>query len=136
MAEQAELAAVSLDGFAPSFGVCEYTWGPYVMHNGVYWKPERYHVEFLAWYYHDYMGTHAYVQVWDYSQQNHPDQRWQYMLLLHKPIRTLDDDGCVVNTAWGWTIRSEYEGCTDYAQVGADIDLWIKAPSTLRFILE
>ena len=95
----------------------------------------------LSWHYHDYLGTHAYVQVWDYRQQQHPDQRWQYMLLLHRPTRVVDPAGVTVGSEWAWTIRCEYEAREDHrgpshAKVGADIDVWLEAPEVLRFIVE
>jgi hypothetical protein len=137
-----ELPPINLDGFEPSFGCAEYEWGaPVPLSSGDPWQDHQYHVEFLSWHYHDYLGTHAYVQVWDYAQQDDPDQRWQMMLLLHRPSRHVDVDDCIVGGTWAWTIRIEYEepwseGGPSHAQVGADIDLWLEAPEILRFIVE
>ena len=136
-----ELPPINLASFEPSFGCCEYEWGAPVPHGNVHWKDHQYHVECLAWHYHDYLGTHLYVQVWDYAQQDDPDQRWQYMLLLHRPTRHVDADGDIIGGTWDWTIRTEYEAREDHrgpshAQVGADIDLWLEAPDFLRFIVE
>jgi hypothetical protein len=143
-----ELPVINLDGFDPKFGEAEYSWGPAVTAKGGlvadtewHWQDHQYHVEFLSWHYHDYLGTHAYVQVWDYAQQDDPDQRWQYMLLLHRPTRHTNDDGAIVNSTWAWTIRMEYEPLAEqrapsHAQVGADIDVWLQAPDFLRFIVE
>lgn len=145
-----ELPPIDLTEFDPPFGCSEYEWGPPVplpdypespLPPGGLWQDHAFHVEILSWHYHDYMGTHAYVQVWDYRQQLDPDQRWQMMLLLHCPKRTLDEDGCIIGTDWRWVIRKEYEqpwsqGGPRHAEVGADIDTWIAAPDELRFILE
>ena|SRR6478752_1907071 len=137
-----ELPAIDLSGFHAPYGCSEYEWGCAAEYppnpNGLkgVWKEHRYHVEILSWHYHDYMGTHAFVQVWDYAQQNDPDQRWQYMLLLNRPIRQYDADGSIIGSDWGWVIQCEYEGYPTHAQVGADIDLWEAAPESLRFILE
>jgi hypothetical protein len=135
-----ELSAVSLDGFEPSWGDCEVHWGPAVDYNGAHWKDYQYHAEVLARFDHDYLGTHLFVQVWDYAQQDDPDQRWQYMLLLHRPERIVED-GAIVHTDWAWCIRVEYEepwteGGPSYAKVGEDVDIWLRAPEYLRFIIE
>jgi hypothetical protein len=136
-----ELPTINLDGFEPSFGVSEYEWGAPVPHGNVYWQDHQYHVEFLSWHYHDYLGTHAFVQVWDYAQQGDPDQRWQMMLLLHRPTRHINADGDIIGGTWAWTIRIEYDepwsqGGPSHTAVGADIDLWLEAPEILRFIVE
>lgn len=136
-----ELAPIDLAGFAPPFGCSEYAWGPSVNHEDAHWKDHAYHVEVLGWFYHDYLGTHLFVQVWDYTQQDHPDQRWQFMLLLHRPSRLTNTDDQIVKSEWAWTIRKEYPHHDDmrppsYAEVGADVDLWLEAPEILRFIIE
>jgi hypothetical protein len=136
-----ELPAINLDGFEPPFGCFEYTWGPPVDHDGTHWQDHQYHAEVLAWYYHDYLGTHAFIQVWDYAQQSDPDQRWQYLLVLHRPGRHVNSEGVIVHTEWAWTIRNEYEdlwidGGPGHAKVAADVDLWLKTPEYLRFVLE
>lgn len=136
-----ELPPVSLDDFAPPWGASEYAWGAPVTHDGAYWQDHQYYVEILGWFYHDYLGTHLFVQVWDYAQQDDPDQRWQYMLLLHRPTRRTDGGGLIVDTGWEWTIRCEYEGREDhlgpsFVEVGRDVDLWLEAPDVLRFIIE
>lgn len=126
-----DLPSIDLTGFEPPFALGEYEWGPAVTHDGAAWKDHAFHVETLALFDHDYLGTHMFVQVWDYRQQEDPEQRWQHMLLLHHPGEA----------GWGWTIRREYEAREDhrapsYADVGADVDLWLGAPEYLRFILE
>lgn len=137
-----DLPPINLTGFDPEFGAAEYEWGdPVLTADGWYWKPCQYHVEILSWNYHDYLGTHLFVQVWDYAQQDDPEQRWQYMLLLHRPTRHTDAEGVIVGGEWAWTIRVEYEGREDhggpsFAQVGSDIDVWLEAPEILRFIVE
>jgi len=135
-----ELPAIDVTDFAPPFGCGEYEWGPPADHDGCAWKEHQYHVEVLSWHYHDYMGTHAYVQVWDYAQQDDPGQRWQYMLLLHRPIREYDADGAITGGTWSWVIQCEYEVVDhrppSHATVGADVDRWVTAPDFLKFILE
>lgn len=80
--------------------------------------------------------------MWDYRQQLDPDQRWQYMLLLHRPIHWTNPEGEIARTEWSWVIRKEYESdwserrWPTHAEVGADIDAWVTAPDELRFILE
>ena len=136
-----ELPPIDLADFDPTFGVSEYEWGPAVPYNGAPWHDHQYHVEFLSWHYHDYLGTHAFVQVWDYAQQGDPDQRWQMMLLLHRPTRHINAYGDIVGGEWHWTIRKEYEtpwsqGGPSHTEVGGDIDLWLEAPEHLRFVIE
>jgi hypothetical protein len=134
-----ELPPIELEGFDPAFGCGEYTWGPHVYNGDVFWKDHQYHAEMLSWHYHDYLGTHAFLQVWDYAQQDDPDQRWQYVLLLHRPERHVNAEGDIVGGDWAWTIRSEWEaetGVPGFAEVGGLIDLWLKAPDVLRFIIE
>ena len=131
-----ELPPIDLTGFNPGWGDHEHSWGQCALHEGKPWKENRYHCEILGRFNHDYMGSHLYVQVWDYAQQDDPDQRWQYMLLLDRPTRHVDEDGLIVGGEWNWTIRSEYEELPSYAQVGADVDLWVTAPEILRFIVE
>lgn len=137
-----ELPAINLDGFAPSYGTIEYEWGdPVLTPDGWYWKPCQYHVEVLSWHDHDYLGCHAFVQVWDYAQQDDPDQRWQFMLLLQRPIKHINAAGLIVGGEWAWCIRNEYEGREDHrgpsnAQIGADIDVWLEAPEIIRFLIE
>ena len=132
---------ISLDGFDPPFGCSEYVWGPAATHDGQPWKEHQYHAEILSWHYHDYMGTHALLQVWDYAQQADPAQRWQYVLVLHYPKRYTDPDGVIIDTDWRWAIRMEYESnwaerkWPTNAEVGADIDQWLQAPEALRFLL-
>lgn len=123
------LPPIDLDGFDLPFKLGEYSWGPPVplVRDNVTtfpWQDHQYHVETLALFDHDYLGVHAFVQVWDYAQQNHPDQRWQYMLLYHSPNRIFDEDGCVIGGAWAWEVQSVYEVRPFNAQVGADIDVW------------
>jgi hypothetical protein len=136
-----ELPPTSLKGFDPKYGVVEYEWGDPLPRNGEPWKDHQYHAEILSWHEHDYLGIHAFMQVWDYGQQDDPDQRWQYMLLLLRPARHIDEEGFVKTTGWSWVIRTEYETTEEqrfptHAQVGADIDLWLTTPEYLRFILE
>ena len=129
-----DLAPISLDLFEPDFGRGEYEWGCAAMHDGKPWKEHQYHVEFLSWHYHDYMGTHAFVQIWDYAAQDDPDQRWQFLLLRHEPTRIYNDDGAITGSTWAWTIARQYPGREDHrgpthAEVGADIDAWMKNPN-------
>jgi hypothetical protein len=136
-----ELPPISLDGFAPSWGDFEHTWGPPVLHDGEPWQANQYHCEILGRYDHDYLGAHLYVQVWDYAQQGEPDQRWQYLLLLHRPKRYVDDADLIVGTGWDWVIRNEWPVAKfgrppTFAEVGADVDLWLQCPEVLRFIIE
>ena len=137
-----DLPRIDLDGFDPEWGASEYVWGPPVPHGNVYWKDHQYHVEILGWFYHDYLGTHIYAQVWDYAQQDDPNQRWQYMLLLHRPTQHVDADGAIHYTEWAWGITREYEafpewkGVPTYAQVGADVDQWVTCPEILRFLIQ
>ena len=141
-----DLPRIDLDGFDPPWGAAEYVWGPPVRSphdDRVWWKDHAYHVEILGWFYHDYLGTHIYAQVWDYGQQTDPNQRWQYMLLLHRPTRHVDHDGSIVSTEWAWAISKEYEAFPEwsdsvpsYAQVGADVDQWVKCPEILRFLIQ
>lgn len=147
-----DLPRINLDGFAPDWGVAEYVWGPPVpmpatderiVWTSEVWKDHAYHAEILGWYYHDYLGTHIYAQVWDYAQQTDPNQRWQYVLLLHRPTRHVDGDGAIVLTEWAWAIANEYpaypewsDSVPSYAQVGADVDRWVTCPEILRFLLQ
>lgn len=137
-----ELPAINLDGFNPSSS-CEHMWGAAVVRDGRVWKEHQYHAEILGRFDHDYLGTHLFVQVWDYAQQDDPDQRWQYVLLLDRPQRFVGESGCIEYTEWAWCIRTEYEHdetnsyhAPTFAQVGADVDVWLQAPEVLRFILE
>lgn len=140
-----ELPAIDLEGFDPKLGCGEYEWGPpvtnpYEQWKGQPWQDHAFHMEVLSWHYHDYMGTHAFVQVWDYRQQTDDEQRWQYLLLLHRPTKEVVN-GVVVSTEWAWTIAREYEVGKDQrpptnAEVGADVDRWLEAPDVLKFILE
>ena len=136
-----ELPIINLAGFDPDFGICEYAWGDPVSHAGAPWQDHQYHTEVLSWHYHDYLGTHAYVQVWDYAQQSNPGQRWQYMLLLHRPSRQTTADGLIAGSTWEWTIRREYEAregqhAPSHVEVAIDIDAWLAAPDILRFLIE
>ena len=141
-----DLPVVNLDGFDPPWGAAEYVWGPPVpspTDDRVAWKDHQYHIEILGWYYHDYLGTHIYAQVWDYGQQTDPHQRWQYMLFLNRPTQHIDSDGAIHYTEWAWAIRKEYEAFPEwsdsvpsYAQVGADVDLWVNSPEILRFLIQ
>lgn len=133
------LAPISLDGFDPDHHCSEYEWGPavtmpaYPSHpewEGQPWKDHAYHAEILGWFNHDYLGTHVYIQVWDYSQQLHPDQCWQYFLFVESPTYTREPEyNAIVHTDWNWTIQRQYESGYpaghSYAQVGADVDQWI-----------
>ena len=121
-----ELPPISLDGFDPPFRLGEYEWGPPVDHDDEPWKQHRWHVETLALYDHDHLGTHMYAQVWDYGSQTAPGQRWQYVLFLHRN----GADG------WRWVIQREYAGLPSYRDVGDDVDTWVTAPPALRFVLE
>ena len=142
-----ELPPIDLDGFAPNWGAGEYTWGAPVAYPSNsplqgQWKDHQYHVEVLGWYYHDYLGTHIFAQVWDYAQQDDPDQRWQYVLLLHRPTRYLNrQTGVIESSEWAWSIRKEYEvekfgRPPSYAEVGADVDTWVTSPDYLRPLLQ
>ena len=141
-----DLPRIDLDGFAPEWGASEYCWGPPVRSphdDSVWWKDHAYHVEILGWFYHDYLGTHIYAQVWDYQQQTDPNQRWQYMLFLHRPTQHVDAEGLIHYTSWEWAIVQEYEAFPEwsksvpsYAQVGADVDRWVTCPEILRFIIQ
>lgn len=97
------------------------------------WKAHRYHGEVLASFDHDYLGTHLLMQVWDYGMQDHPDQGWQYVLMLHGCDRVYRQ-GAIVSTSWHWTIHREYDHCPSYAEVGGDIDVWLRAPEPMRFL--
>ena len=143
MNELPDLPRIDLDGFDPPWGAAEYEWGPPVEHNGQPWQDHAYHVEILGWFYHDYLGTHVFAQVWDYGQQTDPHQRWQYVLLLHRPTRHVDAEGCIVHTDWAWAIANEYpaypewsDSVPTYAQVGADVDRWVTCPEILRFLIQ
>jgi hypothetical protein len=131
-----DLPPTNLDGFDPPWGASEYEWGPPVLHNGQPWHDHQYHVEILGWYYHDYLGTHVYAQVWDYAQQADPNQRWQYMLFLHRPTRYVDAYGAIESTDWSWAIRMEYDHVPSYAEVGVSVDQWVTSPEILRFIIQ
>lgn len=137
-----ELPPIDLDGFDPPWRATEYHWGPPVPHtDGRPWKDHQYHTEILAQYDHDYLGIHLFVQVWDYAQQDDPDQRWQYLLLRHAPRRYVNAEGAIEYTTWGWTIAMEYEvekfgRVPSYAEVGASVDLWVQSPDILRFLLQ
>jgi hypothetical protein len=137
-----DLPAINLTGFEPVYGTVEYEWGdPVFTADGWYWKPCQYHAEILAWFEHDYLGYHAFAQVWDYAQQDDPEQRWQYVLLLYRPTRQTNAEGLITGSSWDWCLRVEYEGREDhrgpsYALVGADVEVWLRAPEVLRFIVE
>lgn len=136
-----DLPVVELDEFEPDFGAMEYFWGPPVQADGVHWKDHQYHAEILSWHYHDYLGTHVFMQVWDYAQQSDPNQRWQYYLVLHRPDERDWDIRPPRAGDWRWVIRKEYEtpwteGGPTHAEVGADVDLWLRSPKELRFLLE
>jgi len=121
---------IDTTGFNPTIGHSEYQWGCAAEYppnlNGLrgVWKEHRYHCEVLSWHYHDYMGIHAFVQVWDYANQGSPDQQWEYALLIHHPIYEFDADGSIVGSDWVWAVQVEYDGPPKHAQVGADIDAW------------
>jgi hypothetical protein len=136
-----ELPPIDLTGFNPGWGDFEHSWGMSALHDGKPWKEHQYHAEILGRFDHDYLGIHLFIQVWDYAQQSDPDQRWQYILVLHRPNRYVNADGDIEYADWDWVIRTEYE--TDearrfptYAEVGADVDIWLQAPDHLRFIVE
>jgi hypothetical protein len=131
-----DLPPIDLDGFDPPWAASEYAWGPPVPRGNVYWKDHQYHVEVLGWFYHDYLGTHIYAQVWDYAQQDDPNQRWQYVLLLNRPTRYVDGYGAIESSTWDWVVRIEYDHFPSYAEVGADVDNWVTCPEILRFLIQ
>lgn len=143
--ELPDLPPISLDGFAIDWACTEYEWGPPVDYppgaklTGQ-WKQHAFHCEVLGRYYHDYLGTHLFVQVWDYRQQDDPNQRWQYMLFLHRPAY---EPVSGERGEWAWALYHEYpaiEGdkwhMPTFAQVGEDVDRWRSTPDALRFLIQ
>jgi hypothetical protein len=142
-----DLPPIDLTGFEPPFGCGEYSWGRPVTFGEAMddvsglvppvdpsdqWQEHAYHAEILSWHYHDYMGSHVFVQVWDYSQQRSPHQTWRFYLLVHEPFytyETFDGVRAIVATNWAWRVQVAYEdhwrdGTPAAAGVGADVDAW------------
>ena len=75
----------------------------------------------LSLHHHGHVGKHAFIQLWNYEFDTDP---W-HLLVLWAPETEWNPH---VVYEWGWTKPT-------HEQIGEVIDLWVKAPKHLKFLL-